>query len=119
VTSSVCEGRPEAVFVRAKPTGEIVGSFPHSTLADGYAALAYYHDNRMVIDEHIRDSHMVPVGSSAADGIQRLPQRQVNETVSELICSQAGDTEFSILNHSADGCALRRKQHSTEGCTSM
>jgi len=58
---------------------------------------------------------MVPVGSSAADGIQRLPQRQVNETVSELVCSQAGETEFSILNHSADGCALRRKQHSTEG----
>jgi hypothetical protein len=56
---------------------------------------------------------------SVADGIQRLPQRQVNETVSELICSQAGETEFSILNHSADGCALRRKQHSTDGCTSM
>jgi len=25
------------------------------TLADGYAALAYYHDNRIVIDKHIRD----------------------------------------------------------------
>ena len=34
---------------------EIVRSFPHLTLADVYAALAYYHDNRVVIDEHIRD----------------------------------------------------------------
>lgn len=25
------------------------------TLADVYAALAYYHDNRIVIDEHIRE----------------------------------------------------------------
>ncbi len=34
---------------------EIVRSFPHLTLADVYAALAYYHDNRIVIDEQIRE----------------------------------------------------------------
>ena len=30
---------------------EIVAAFPHLTLADVYAALAYYHDNRRLIDQ--------------------------------------------------------------------
>ena len=34
---------------------EIVAAFPHLTLADVYAALAYYHDNRGLIDQQIRD----------------------------------------------------------------
>lgn len=33
---------------------EIVAAFPHLTLADVYAALAYYHDNRGLIDQQIR-----------------------------------------------------------------
>jgi uncharacterized protein (DUF433 family) len=32
---------------------EIISSYPHLTLADVYAALAYYHDNREIIDAEI------------------------------------------------------------------
>jgi len=39
----------------------------------------------------------------------------VNETVSELVCSQAGEAEFGILNRPANRCALRREQHTAEG----
>jgi hypothetical protein len=39
----------------------------------------------------------------------------VNETVSELVCSQACEAEFGILNRPANRCALRREQHTAEG----
>jgi len=39
----------------------------------------------------------------------------VNETVSELVCSQTGEADFGILNHPANRCALRREQHTAEG----
>ena len=42
-------------------------SFPHLTLADVYAALAYYHDNRIVIDEHIREDEAM-VSRRRAEG---------------------------------------------------
>ena len=35
---------------------EVVTQFPSLTLADVYAALAYYHDNRQVIDDQIKES---------------------------------------------------------------
>jgi uncharacterized protein (DUF433 family) len=35
---------------------EIVADFPHLTLADVYAALAYYHDHQVEIDRQIKDS---------------------------------------------------------------
>ncbi len=57
---------------------------------------------------------MVTVGPSAADGIERLLQRQVNETVAELVCSQGSQAELSILNHSADRHALRREDYPAE-----
>jgi hypothetical protein len=38
----------------------------------------------------------------------------VNETVAELVCSQAGEAEFGILKHPANRRALRREQHTTE-----
>ena len=39
----------------------------------------------------------------------------MNETVAELVCSQAGEADFGILNRPANGCALQRKQHNAEG----
>ena len=35
--------------------------------------------------------------------------------VSELVCSQAGEAEFGILDHPANRRALRHEQHPTEG----
>jgi uncharacterized protein (DUF433 family) len=66
-TPSICGGKPRIAGTRirvqdivcwteeGRSPDEIVSSFPHVTLADVYAALAYYHDNRIVIDEHIRE----------------------------------------------------------------
>jgi hypothetical protein len=39
----------------------------------------------------------------------------VTETVSELVCSHAGEAEFGILDHPANRCTLRREQHTAEG----
>lgn len=66
-TPGTCGGKPRIAGTRirvqdiffwteeGRSPDEIVRSFPHVTLADVYAALEYYHDNRIVIDEHIRD----------------------------------------------------------------
>jgi uncharacterized protein (DUF433 family) len=66
-TPGTCGGKPRIAGTRirvqdivfwteeGRSPDEIVRSFPHLTLADVYAALAYYHDNRIVIDEHIRE----------------------------------------------------------------
>lgn len=66
-TPGTCGGKPRIAGTRicvqdvvfwteeGRSPDEIVGSFPHVTLADVYAALAYYHDNRSLIDQHIRD----------------------------------------------------------------
>lgn len=36
---------------------EIVAGYPQITLADVYAALAYYHSHREEIQGHMRDDH--------------------------------------------------------------
>ena len=63
----VCGGKPRIAGSRVRvqdivvwteagqSPDEIVGSFPHLTLADVYAALAYYHDHREAIDSQLRD----------------------------------------------------------------
>ncbi len=38
---------------------EIVKAYPHLTLADIHAALAYYYDNRAAIDEQIREGEVL------------------------------------------------------------
>jgi uncharacterized protein (DUF433 family) len=70
-TPGTCGGKPRIAGTRirvqdvvvwteaGRSPDEIVGSFPHLTLADVYAALAYYHDNRSLIDQHIRDDDAV------------------------------------------------------------
>ncbi|NBW86685.1 MAG: DUF433 domain-containing protein [Planctomycetia bacterium] len=64
---ATCGGRPRIAGTRirvqdvvlwteaGRSPDEIVVSFSHLTLADVYAALAYYHDNRCLIDQQIRD----------------------------------------------------------------
>jgi len=40
---------------------------------------------------------------------QRLSQRQVKESVLELIDGHARQTQFGVLDHPTDRCALRRE----------
>ncbi len=39
-----------------KTPDEIVAAYPHISLADGYAALAYYWDNKATIDEQMKQA---------------------------------------------------------------
>jgi uncharacterized protein (DUF433 family) len=62
-TSGVCGGRPCIVGTRVRvwdiavlaqageSPDEVLTHFPHLTLSDVHAALAYYYDNREMIDE--------------------------------------------------------------------
>lgn len=64
----VCGGKPRIAGTRIRvqdivamhewhgmSADEIVSGYPHVSLADVYAALAYYHDHRDEIDQHIKD----------------------------------------------------------------
>ena len=68
VSPGVCGGKPrigghrirvQDVVVWHQRLGmspdEIVSAYPTITLADVYAALAYYHDHRQEIDAHLRE----------------------------------------------------------------
>ena len=66
-TPGTCGGKPRIAGTRirvqdivimteqGKSPDEIIVGYPHLTLAGIYAALAYYHDNRIEIDQQIRD----------------------------------------------------------------
>ena len=66
-TPGVCGGRPRIAGHRIRvqdiviwteqgqSPDEIVSDFPQLSLADVYAALAYYHDHREEIDQEIRE----------------------------------------------------------------
>lgn len=76
-TPGTCGGKPRIAGTRirvqdivfwteeGRSPDEIVSSFPHLTLADVYAALAYYHDNRSLIDQNIRDDDALVSGLKA------------------------------------------------------
>ena len=63
----VCGGKPRIAGTRIRvqdivawtelrrSPDEIVDGYPHITLGDVYAALAYYHDHREEIDRQIRE----------------------------------------------------------------
>ncbi len=70
IDPAVCGGRPRIRGTRIRvqdivfhydydglSAEEIVGEFPHLTLGDVYAALAYYHDNLNEIRQTIRNDH--------------------------------------------------------------
>ena len=68
ITPGVCGGKPRIAGTRirvqdvvvwteqGRSPDEIVTGYPHLTLADVYAALAYYHDHRAEIDRQMRES---------------------------------------------------------------
>jgi uncharacterized protein (DUF433 family) len=67
VTPGTCGGKPRIVGHRIRvqdiviwveqgeSVDQIVAAFPQLSLADVYAALAYYHDHRQQIDQDIRE----------------------------------------------------------------
>ncbi|MEX2092726.1 MAG: DUF433 domain-containing protein [Pirellulales bacterium] len=67
ITPGTCGGKPRIAGHRIRvqdvvlwtesgqSADEIVADFPQLSLADVYAALAYYHDNRAQIDQDIRE----------------------------------------------------------------
>jgi uncharacterized protein (DUF433 family) len=67
VTPGICGGKPRIAGHRirvqdivlwteeGRSADEIVTDFPQLSLADVYAALAYYHDHRERIDQDIRE----------------------------------------------------------------
>ena len=67
-TPGTCGGKPRIAGTRIRvqdiviwtemgdSVDDIVADYPQLTLADVYAALSYYHDNREQIDQDIRDA---------------------------------------------------------------
>jgi uncharacterized protein (DUF433 family) len=53
---------------------EIVAAFPHISVADIHAALAYYYDNREVIDREMREAEEFALRLQAEQGPTRFSQ---------------------------------------------
>lgn len=53
---------------QGKTVDEVVAAFPHLTLADVHAALAYYWDNHEEIDRQMREADEFVAGLKAASG---------------------------------------------------
>jgi uncharacterized protein (DUF433 family) len=78
LTPGTCGGAPRVAGTRIRVSqivlltdsgsspDEIITSFPQMTLADVYAALAYYHDHRELIDAEIRAGNEAHSGGKAA-----------------------------------------------------
>ena len=66
-TPDICSGKPRIAGTRirvqdivglteiGRSPDDIVSGYPHITLADVHAALAYYHDHRAEIDQQIKE----------------------------------------------------------------
>jgi len=77
----VCGGKPRIAGTRIRvqdivvwtedgqSADEIVSGHPHLNLADVYAALAFYHDNRALIDRQLQESEQF---IDAVDRQQRM-----------------------------------------------
>jgi uncharacterized protein (DUF433 family) len=69
ITAGICGGAPRVAGTRIRVSqiailteqgtsaDEIVAAYPHLSLADVYAALAYYHDHREAIEQEIREAN--------------------------------------------------------------
>jgi uncharacterized protein (DUF433 family) len=53
---------------QGKSADEVVAAFPHLTLADVHAALAYYWDNQQEMDRQMREADEFVAGLKAASG---------------------------------------------------
>lgn len=87
ITPGTCGGKPRIAGTRIRvqdiviwtekgmSPDEIIGQYPHITLADVHAALTYYHDHRNEIDEHINAAEQ-KVKQMMANPTLQGPQRQ-------------------------------------------
>jgi uncharacterized protein (DUF433 family) len=89
ITPGVCGGKPRIAGHRIRvqdiviwherlgySPDEVVSHYPQLTLADVYAALAYYHDHREAIDTDIRE------GEDLASALQRqIPSKLAQKLV--------------------------------------
>jgi uncharacterized protein (DUF433 family) len=86
ITPGTCGGKPRIAGHRIRvedivvwhdrmgdSADEIVGRFPQLTLADVYAALAYYHDHREKIDADMEE------GEKLVEEMRRLYPSKLNE----------------------------------------
>lgn len=86
-TPGTCGGKPRIAGSRiqvkhvaimherqGKSADDIVSDFPHLTLADVYAALAYYHDHREALDAEIEADRIWSAEQQAAQP-SRLQER--------------------------------------------
>jgi len=85
ITKGTCGGRPRIAGTRIRvqdivvwteqglSPDEITAQYPHITLADVYAALAWYHDHRAEIDAQMEASERL-IADMMADRQARQPQ---------------------------------------------
>src|SRR5258706_687162 len=90
-TPGVCGGKPcvagtririQDIVIRTElgdSPDDIVRSYPHITLADVHAALAYYYDNRDAIDAQIREGEELAARMKAQAGPGLLEQLQKSD----------------------------------------
>ncbi|MFM7135548.1 MAG: DUF433 domain-containing protein [Planctomycetota bacterium] len=88
----VCGGKPRIAGSRVRvqdvvawteagqSPDEIVCSFPHLTLADVYAALAYYHDHREAIDHQIRQDDTFVAALKVTSGTGLLARARSDDS---------------------------------------
>lgn len=91
-TPGVCGGRARVAGHRirvqdivlwteqAQSPDQIVADFPQLSLADVYAALAYYHDHREEIDREIREDDEFVAEMKAQDGPGLVDKLRRNDT---------------------------------------
>lgn len=90
ITPGVCGGKPRIAGHRIRvqdvavwhefqglSPDEIVAQFPQITLADVYAALAYYHDHREEIHRQMEEAERL-VERLMKDNPPRLPRKAAN-----------------------------------------
>src|SRR5438105_1137528 len=87
-TPGVCGGKPciagtrirvQDIVIRAElgdSPDDIIRAYPQITLADVHAALAYYYDNRQMIDEQIRVGEELAAKMKAQAGPGLLDQQR-------------------------------------------
>ena len=86
----ICGGKPRVAGTRIRVQDiviwteqgespeEIISEFPQLRIADVYDALAYYHDHRDEIEQHMKDAEELEA-TMRADPASQLPQTGVGK----------------------------------------
>ena len=89
-TPGTCGGKPRIAGTRirvqdivlwteqGRSPDQIITDYPQLTHGDVYAALAFYHDNRGVIERHIREADELVDKMMATPGLQAPQGRDAN-----------------------------------------